>query len=362
MLILMSLGALYPLIEDDLNLDLIDPKIPFQIYRPPEAPDYRRAEGWYLNPALSNFYKDPRKVDVFFVHGTSFDGKGGAWLGPINDRNSNTEIIERQLPNYAGTFAVIGDIYAPKYRQASLYTQFSRHDDSLAARTFAYYDIEQAFEAFLKAHGSRQGFIIVGIDQGGLLAWRLILQRIITDPDLRNQWVAAYLIDTIIPESQFSTNSPIKLCKAPNAFGCVITYNALSARHIDRAIGMVHRGMSWSRQKGSDSLNLSPVQTNAIACVNPITGSVDKPNAKMDQSAGMANATGLEWPTQPALLSRKISAQCIGGFLIYDGPDSVSFADPKPWRARQKLPAYNLFYGDLQRDVKTRWDSYQYAH
>ena len=38
------------------------------------------------------------------------------------------------LPNYAGPFARLGRIFAPRYRQASLYTLMTLRDDAREAR------------------------------------------------------------------------------------------------------------------------------------------------------------------------------------------------------------------------------------
>ena len=129
--IVLAIGWIYS--QNDFHKDHLNPKTPFQIFNPPAAPRYAEAGSWFLNPQLAGYFADPRKVDVFFVHATSFDG-GSNWLGPI-DSNAAQQVVQNvQLPNYAGPFSFAGNIYAPRYRQGSLFTQLTLSEDSKEAR------------------------------------------------------------------------------------------------------------------------------------------------------------------------------------------------------------------------------------
>jgi hypothetical protein len=65
--------------RDDIASNALDPKEPFQTYRPPAAPDYTRRAAWALLPAHPEVWTtaDPA-ADVFFVGPTSYDG-GPHW-------------------------------------------------------------------------------------------------------------------------------------------------------------------------------------------------------------------------------------------------------------------------------------------
>jgi Protein of unknown function (DUF3089) len=341
-------------LQDDINKYALNPKIPFQIYEAPLAPDYIKLDSWHLNPALNGFYSDPRKVDVFFIHATSFSG-GKAWLGSVGRHSLNQEVAEIQLPNYAAPFAVMGNIYAPKYRQASLYSQFSLHEDAREARQFPYRDIELAFESFLKNRRGGRGFVIVGLEQGALMGERLLLQYINIKPELKSQLVAAYLIELAVPKSAFTRALSFGPCLSRKETGCIVAYLSLETGRLDKALSLVARSVTW------DGPILKQMGGEAPLCVNPITGNMSVSLAQAKQSQGAANATGLEWPTQPALMARKVSARCFNGLLIVTKPQSVSFAPPLDWDAKKKVKPYNLFYGDIQLDFKERWQSFRYG-
>ena len=347
------LGLLVIIFEDDFHKSSLDPKLPFQIYTPPQAPDYTKSQSWYLNPALSGYYPDPRKIDVFFIHATSFSG-GKDWIGSIDDPISQSIVIEEQLPNFAGPFAVIGNIYAPKYRQASLYTQFSRHEDSLLARSFSYQDVVKSFEQFLKTRKGGKGFILIGVEQGGFLASRLMTQRIAHDEALSRQLIVAYFLETAITEPKGPPKSQLSACQSRTQTHCLVTYLSADAARPDKALALKRRGASWS-----DQFDVIPLDQGPLICVNPMTGAQGTMSATWQQGRGAANATGLDWPTQPGLTLRKVQSRCFGGMLLAEKAQMEGFRAPTDWIAKQRVRPYNLFYGDLAYDAKTRLDTYK---
>ncbi len=343
-------------LQNDLHRNALDPKVPFQIYlttRLPKAPDYRKAASWYLNPALARYYADPRKVDVFFLHGTTFDG-GKDWLGGIDNPQVTHDVERIQIPNYAGPFSVMGNVYAPKYRQASLYSQLTGRDDAREARSFAYGDAEAAFRAFLKQRRGGRGFVIVGVEQGGLLVERLLRDDIATDPALRSQLVAAYMLETLAPQTLFTSSGSIPVCTGRDATGCAVAYLSVDSGRPDQALQVLKRAVAW---EGSN--DLVTLGSDKAVCVNPLSGAPPTGGVDAHRSLGATNATGLEWGAEPALLLRKVSARCLSGLLIVDKPDSPTFRDGPAWVDQRKVNPYNLFYGDLQADMQARWQAFQ---
>lgn len=342
---LLAVGAY--LWGDDIQRHNLDPKMPFQTYHPPAAADYDRVEGWYLNPALEGRDVQPDKVDVFFIHATSFNG-GKHWLGPVDDETAVREVVDIQLPNYAGPFSGIGDVYAPRYRQASLYTQLTRREDAREARQFAYTDVEKAFRAFLRQRGNDEGFIIVGVEQGGLIAQRLISDVVVPDAALRPKLVAAYFLETLAPADQ-----PVPACVSREQAGCVVAYFSVDNVRPDRAIQAVQRAMVW------ESGLLESLGKARPLCVNPLSGTLSDEEIDVRHSQGAANATGLEWGVAPALIPRKVSARCRNGILVVNKPPLSSFKRAGSWEDRNKVYNYNLFYGDLKADAEARWKAYR---
>lgn len=342
-------------LQNDIHRNNLDPKVPFQIYQPPAAPDYRQASGWYLNPAIAGYYADPRKVDVFFVHATSYNG-GKAWLGATDSRAIQDEVERIQLPNYAAPFAIMGNIYAPKYRQASLYTQLTLREDASEARQFAYGDVEKAFRAFLKSRKGGRGFMLVGVEQGGLLTERLLRDVVAPDEKLKSGLVAAYLIETLAPARLYGPGAPFAACASRQQTGCVVSYVSVDGGRPDRVLQVLQKAVYWQ-----DDDSLGAVGSQKALCVNPLTGGVTDEAIDSHHAVGATNATGLEWGTEPSLIARRVSAHCIGGLLFVDKPKSPTFEDGGTWEDKRKVNAYNLFYGDLQADMQARWLKFKSA-
>ncbi len=349
--VILAIAGVYS--QNDFHKDHLDPKTPFQIFNPPAAPTYTEAGSWFLNPQLAGYFADPRKVDVFFVHATSFDG-GSNWLGPIDSNAAQAEVQNVQLPNYAGPFSVAGNIYAPRYRQGSLFTQLTLSEDSKEARAFPYRDIEAAFQHFLRTRRGGRGFVVVGVEQGGLLAERLLTDVIAPDPNLRSQLVAAYLIDTLAPVSAFS--GPIKPCAARPQTGCLVAYLSVQDGRPDKAIQVLQRAVTWDANGA-----LTNLESQSAICVNPVIGIASENEVDARHSQGATNATGLEWGTMPATIAHSVASHCKGGLLLVDTPKSPSFRDTGSWEDRHKVHPYNLFYGDLEADMATRWQAFQAA-
>jgi hypothetical protein len=353
-LIMGFLGLCVAYLQNDFHRNLLDPKIPFQIYRPPATPDYSRADSWYLNPAIAHYYADPRKVDVFFVHATSYDG-GKSWLGAIDSNSAQEGVTRIQLPNYAGPFAILGNIYAPKYRQASLYTQLTLREDAIEARQFVYRDVEQAFRQFIKTRRGGRGFVLVGVEQGGLLAERLMRDVIVPDGKLRSELVAAYFLETLVPEAMYtSPGASVRACMIREETGCLVSYLSIDSGRPDKALRVLQKAVYWQGVDG-----LGAIGSQKALCVNPLSGTLTDEDIDARHALGATNATGLEWGTEPAVIARKVSAHCLGGLLFVDKPSTPSFKEGRTWEERLKVNSYNLFYGDLEADVQARWQAFQ---
>lgn len=329
----------------DLQRYELDPKLPFQTYTPPRAPDYAKRTAWYLMP------NDPAKidratppVDIFFLSPTTYDG-GEQWNAPIDDRRGGRLFRTTMAPNYAGPFVRVGRIFAPRYRQASLYTQLTLREDAREARQFAYGDVLQAFRWYLDHDNGGRPFILVGVEQGGTLAWRLLAEEIAPRPEVRARLVAAYLIETVVP----ADNPPIPPCTAKGQTGCLAAWASVFEGELDKGQNLLDRALVWSPQDELVNLNGRPA-----LCFNPVLGAVTDEAAPARLNLGAANATGLEWDARPAFLARQVGARCLKGVLQVSRPKSGAFKAVGSWADRRKVPGYNLFYADIEADARAR--------
>ena len=330
--------------RDDILRTGLDPKEPFQTYDPPPAPDYASRESWSLLPSQPQTWADDDPAaDVFFVGPTIYDG-GAHWNAPIGEARSDAFFRRTIGPNYVGPFVRVGRVFAPRYRQASLYSMLTLRDDAREARRFAYGDVRRAFRHYMAAYNHGRPFLIVGVEQGGTLASRLLAEEVAGDPDIQSRLVAAYLIQTAVPADA----PPIPLCASPTEPHCLAAWMSAYEGDRERAQQLRDRSLVWTRD--GELANLS----GPAACYNPILGQVSDAVAPARLARGATNATGLEWGARPALQSRQVSARCENSVLRVSRPRSAVFRPTGSWANRRKMPGYNLFYSDLEANAEAR--------
>ena len=322
--------------RDDIAQALLDPREPYQTYTPPPAPDYAQRSAWALLPGAPQ--PGGPAADVFFVHPTTYDG-GEHWNAPIGAPAAEQVLFRSMLPNYAGPYMRMARVFAPRYRQASLYTLLTLRDDARDARRFAYEDVRRAFRLYRDRYNGGRPFLVVGVEQGGTLAARLIAEEVLPYPNLR--FAGAHLPATVVPVDA------LPACTSAAQAGCVVAWTTVRDGDDARARRILERALVW---RGDRLDNLK----GPALCVNPVLGRRTLEAATRRQHRGAANASGLEWGTRPGLLRRQTAARCVDGVLRVSRPEAGSLQPHGGWAERRRVPPYNLFYADLEADALGR--------
>jgi len=318
----------------------MDPRTPFQTAEPFAAPDYAKPEAWALRTASD------QTVDIFFVHPTTYEGR--RWNAGIDNKDAADRLAKVMIPNYAGPFEFLGRVFAPRYRQASLYTQITLREDARDARAFAYRDVKDAFDSYLARDNGNRALIIVGAEQGGLLASRLAIEALVQHPELKSRLVAVYLIETAEPASLHGPSAALPACTKRDQAGCVVAWLA-NIPGEDRLLReRLKHAPLWSGER------LVPIGKVPLLCVNPLLGAETAVLAPTDANLGAANASGLELGVRPGPQARQVSAQCRGGILEVSKPRSSALRGRQGWTGAIRVRPYNWFYADLTVDAKTR--------
>jgi len=345
---------------DDIIKALLDPKVPFGKDHPPPAPDYTQRGAWALLPDPN---VAPGPVDIFFIHPTSYPASftsyngGRHWNAPINDHAAMVALSQVMLPNYASPFDAVGDVYAPRYREASLYTKSTLWDDAIEARQFAYGDVKAAFEAYLARYNRGRPFILAGVEQGGEQGARLLREVIAPDPALRARLVGAYLIDTVVPADEYGPGATVPACQKRAEAGCLVAWSSVRQGDFTGVERLLSRAMVWGPQE-----QLQPLGQRRPLCVNPLLGAASEDNAPERLNLGAAAATGLEWGVRPGFLVRQVSAQCQDGMLRVSRPRSSLLRPAGDWIERAREPGFNVFWADTEADTEARFAVWSAAH
>jgi hypothetical protein len=253
------------------------------------------------------------------------------------------------IPNYAGPFALVGRVFAPQYREATLFSLMTYRDDAQDARRLAYDDVRRAFEQYLKQDNGGRPFVLAGVREGGLIVARLLQDVVARDPALKPRLVAAYLIDTPAPAAGFGPDAAFPACAGRDEAGCVVAWTEVVGDESVRLDRRVERAVWWG-----EGGQLRAIRGDPLVCVNPLLGAASDQVAPRRLNLGAANATGLEWGVRPALLSREVAARCVDGILEVSAPISGSLKPAGSWLDRRKAPDFNLFYADIEADAQAR--------
>ncbi|NOT42295.1 MAG: DUF3089 domain-containing protein [Alphaproteobacteria bacterium] len=303
------------------------------------APDYAKPSSW---AALSA--KADKPIDVFFIYPTIYFS-GEHWNAPV----SNDAVRERLTgvvgPLYVAPFEKGANIFMPLYRQAAPYSFMTAAEDGRGARELAYADVKAAFEAFLATHNKGRPFVVAGYGQGALYGFRLIAEL---KPQDRTRFIAGYLLEVAIPAELVSTATP--LCNNPDQTGCLVIWHSTTQ----------HARSDMPRQNAlvwKDGGGFEPTRGRDLACVNPLTWTVDGRAGTSDMNLGAAELS--DFATSGVTTTRAVTAaDCWNGLLFTDVTPSPIFLWTGP-RYRELFPStVNPFFADIKENVTRRADSF----
>ena len=323
-------------------LVVIKPGRDFEEIGAPPAPDYSRAEHW---AALPDRYDDAdvlpagdavdnqavAEVDVFFLHPTTYYSRAN-WNQPLDDKGANDKTDKRALRHQASAFNGSARVYAPRYRQATLYSFRDKEGNGEKALDLAYADVKSAFEYYLGNYNEGRPIIVASHSQGSRHGQRLLAEFFADEP-LRSQLIAAYLVGWPgSPSKDGSDIAGIPVCDSPDQTECWLTWNTI--------------GPDAVRYGGRDAV-----------CVNPLTWKTDG-----EYAASELNIGGVVFPEEgderPAPDVGIVCAECIDGALVISKPEGDGYSNMSMGRDNYHIYDYTLFYMNVRKNVAERVAAY----
>ena len=332
--------------QDGIVRFFATPRAPFQTVEAPPAPDYAEPQAWLSKPGI----EADKAADVFYVHSTTFYRRK-LWNAPINDPDAVDVQRLIAFPNQAGPFQETADIYAPFYREATLYSLFTHKYDGLAARRLAYSDVRRAFEAFLADRDPEKPIILVGDGQGGLYVMGLLKDYFQGEINpLRRKLVAAYVIGASVPQEFLAMLSPeIPVCDQPDDVRCVISYVDYEKRFDEEMERVRLRSLTWT-----PSGDLASIKSEHLICVNPLSWREGDAYEPPERNLGAASATGIAEGEPPPPIPKAVGARCDNGILVVDTPKRRFLRRGDWFGAKWKPQPFNLFYYDIAHNAALR--------
>lgn len=316
----------------------------FQNGATPSAPDYSQDSCWAALPWMkdkADLLPEDRladrqatsAVDIFFIHPTSYTQRKGHtdWNGAIDNTKLNKRTDEGAIKYQASIFNGVGRIFAPRYRQAHIYSytavyeKTERAKSAMGAFKLAYTDVATSFAYYLKNHNQGRPIIIAAHSQGSTHGIALMKQFFDGKP-LQKQLVAAYLVGMPVAKDTFKTIPP---CTSPEQTGCFCSWRTVKRnKHIDWYGGpnvAVTNPLSWRTDT-----SYVPASVNE--------GAVIRPFEKIIPEATDAQITsdGFLWAKKPRF--------------------SLSFLwTPKNYH----IADYNFYYMNVRKNAKTRVEAFK---
>lgn len=294
-------------------------------------PDYSKTKFWAALPSMDDRadkvpdtslknLQGTAKADVFFIHPTTHLGFG--WNQGMNQKLLNQVTDNVSIQNQASLFNGSCRVFAPRYRQANVFSFFVKSAKADTALEVAYADVKRAFEYYLEHYNGGRPIVIAAHSQGSRHAVQL-LKEFFDGKPLSHKLIVAYLAGWVVKCNEFKE---IAVCEGPENTGCFVSWNSFV----------------W----GADIFN---DLTKDACCTNPLTWKTDTGYVPRDHHLGSVP------PTFNKIDRQAVDAKCENGKLWVHLPSDISY-----WVAglNYHVLDYNLFYLDVRENVKTRVESY----
>ena len=281
---------------------------------------------------------------VFFVHPTSYIPTNLDRDIQWNAKLGNKEAEDRAtlfLRGLASPFNRAAEIWAPKYRQATVGAFITDRPEAEQAIDAAYRDVEQSFDYFLQSVDQDRPIIIAGHSQGSLHLLRLLRERIKGRP-VEDRIAAVYAVGWPISIDHDLPVLPLPACERANEAGCILSWVSFADDGDPTQL--------LTRFRESPGFDGQPRGNSPILCVNPITGFANSAAPADDNKGTLVPSEDL---ASGELVAGAVGARCDeqGILRIGDPPEMGSAVLPGRNYHVYDIP---LFWRNLQDDVVTR--------
>jgi hypothetical protein len=347
----LAVGLTWTLAQDRLLRMAFVPSGAFAPMPDSTAPDYAKPASWLARPGLAD---DPARwlppgspanpppiAEVFYIPPTTYLDRD-RWNAPIDDKVANNRLA-LFAQGQASAFNGVGEIWAPRYRQATFGAFLAAGDPrSAQAIDFAYRDVARAFDAFLASVPADRPIILAGHSQGSLHLLRLLREKVAGKPVAR-RIVAIYAIGWPISLTADLPALGFPACRTAEQARCILSWQSYaepSDPRLVKAYFDASRGYVGSPRKGTDML-----------CVNPLTGiEGDAASAGANKGALVprANLSGVD--LTPGL----VPARCTPQGLLSIGPEPAGFGNYVLPGNNYHVFDYALFWANIRADADRR--------
>ncbi|MDC0030065.1 DUF3089 domain-containing protein [Pseudomonadota bacterium] len=321
--------------------------------------DYSKENSWASLPSIKDdadfipageegVDQSTSQVDVFFVHPTGYL-KGHYWTDPLEEESATKENTQWMMANQASAYNGCCSVYAPHYRQASIYSYFGTDELREEVHAFVYKDIKKSFEYFIDNFSNGRPFILASHSQGTHHSIRLLAEEI-DGTDLYSRMVGAYIIGGAVSKDRMNEMNDISICDSPTQLRCLVHWDTFNVTYINKEM---------------------PFYKNNI-CVNPITWKNEGALSDLSDAKGAVyvsgefalDFTGADGPKGETFgplespLKQYVQAQCKNGLLFASDQTGTRFQAFGGSSGNYHGLDYALFYMDIRENAKLKVKTY----
>ncbi|MFW2830011.1 DUF3089 domain-containing protein [Sphingomonas sp. ID0503] len=348
-LVLVS-AIVWSMFQDRIIRYAMIPSVPFEASAAGPAPDYTQDAAWLARPGLrdnpalvtpASFTANPNATAaVFYVTPTTYL-RGDRWNAPLDDGEAR-KYLTLFARGQASAFNSVGQIWAPRYRQASFGVFLTDEANARRALDFAYADILRAWETFLAAQPADRPIILAGHSQGTVHLLRLMKERV-AGQAIARRIAAAYLVGWPISLTADIPALGLPACARADQANCILSWQSFAEPADAHQIVQIYESHKGATGK--------PLKGTAMLCVNPLTG---VPGTSAPASANLGAIVPERDLSGSRLVPGKVGARCdASGFLLIGEPPEGYDGYVMPGN-NYHVYDYSLFWANIRRDAERR--------
>jgi hypothetical protein len=359
LVLLVLIAALaYRLFGTELMRLAMVPTAKFEAAPPAAEGAYAKAEMWISQPGTAD---DPSlwlpegagptaergEASIFFIHPTSYLERG-RWNAPLDDEESQRR-ARLFVQSQASALAAAGEVWAPKYRQATFGAFLTDKADSKRALDLAYGDVRAAFETFLAQAPKDRPIILAAHSQGSLHLTRLLAERIAGKPEAM-RIAAAYVAGWPVSMTADLPALGLPACEGAGDSGCILSWQSFGEPADPK---LVTDAFDATPGPGGVSRAGSP-----MLCVNPVTGTR---NGTADRAANAGLLVPNKDFTEGKVQAPGVGARCdVRGFLLIGAAEDVPDLGPYVLPGNNyHVYDYALFWANIRADAVRRLKAFE---
>lgn len=291
--------------------------------------DYSNPENWMFLPE-----ENEKEVDAIYLYPSAY-----GITNEVEDAVADIDDVSMRMmaiyyaSSQSSVFEESCNVFVPYYRQFTVESLVGMIDESPESMYYlASQDIYNMLDYYFENLNEGRPFILAGHSQGSVWLTVVLEDYMKEHPEYMERMVAAYVIGYSVTEDYLARNPHLKFATGADDTGVIISYNTEGPGNKDAFNCVVREG----------AISINPVNWKLDDTYAPIEENIGSFNADGELISGGADA---QVDTERGVVictTMQNTAEMKDALAEYFGEESLHLYD------------YNLYYGNLQKNVADR--------